>query len=73
MRSLDPQEGDSPDAILSRAEAALRDGRLTDALAEIGSLPEQGRAELSDWVARAEMRQTAVAAAEQLTQSLTAN
>lgn len=73
VRSLEPQEGDSPDAILSRAEAALRDGRLTDALAEIEALPEQGRAALSGWVARAETRQNAIAAAEELAQSLTAN
>ena len=45
-RSLEPREGNDPDAILSRAEAAIRDGRLSDALAEIEALPESGRTEL---------------------------
>ena len=40
LRSLEPRAGDDPDAILSRAGAALRDGRLTDTLAEIEQLPE---------------------------------
>ncbi|WP_371224865.1 COG4223 family protein [Roseovarius sp. 2305UL8-3] len=65
-RSLEPREGDEPDAVLSRAEAAARDGRLTDALAEIEALPESGRAEMSDWVAQATIRLDAVAAAETL-------
>jgi hypothetical protein len=73
VRSLEPQEGDSADAVLSRAEAALRDGRLTDALAEVAALPEAGQAALAEWTARAETRQDAVAAAEELAQSLTAN
>ncbi len=65
-RSLEPREGDEPDAVLSRAEAAARDGRLTDALAEIEALPESGRAEMSDWVAQTTIRLDAVAAAETL-------
>jgi len=66
MRSLVPREGDSPDAILSRAEAALRDGRIGEALAEIESLPEEARAELDGWVARATQRQEALSAADAL-------
>ncbi len=73
VRSLEPQEGDGPDAILSRAEAALREGRLADALAEIAALPEAGQEALSGWVARAETRQAAVTAAGELAQSLNAN
>lgn len=73
VRSLEPQEGDGPDAVLSRAESAVRDGRLADALSEIGALPPEGQAEMSDWAARAETRQNAVAAADELAQSLTAN
>jgi len=69
-RSLEPREGSDPDAVLSRAEAAVRDGRLNDALAEIETLPEGGRAELSDWSADAARRLDALAAAEALAQDL---
>ncbi len=69
-RSLTPREGDDPDAILSRAEAAVRDGRLTDALAEIETLPEEGRAALSDWSGQAARRLDALAAAEELAQDM---
>lgn len=69
-RSLEPREGNDPDAVLSRAEAALRDGRLTDALAEIEALPEEGRAELSDWAGRAAKRLAAVNAAQSLSETL---
>jgi hypothetical protein len=69
-RSLEPKEGNSPDAILSRAEAALREGRLTDALAEIEGLPEQGRAELSDWSGEAARRLDAISAAQALAENL---
>ncbi|SHL54607.1 hypothetical protein SAMN05443432_101840 [Roseovarius litoreus] len=69
-RSLEPREGDDPDAVLSRAEAAAREGRLNDALAEIETLPEEGRAELSDWSAEAARRLDALAAAKALAQDL---
>jgi hypothetical protein len=70
VRSVAPREGDDPDAVLSRAEAALRDGRLGDTLSEIAALPEAARAELSGWAASAQARHDAVAAAETLAQSL---
>jgi len=66
VRSVAPQEGDSVDAILSRAEGALREGRLNDTLAELASLPEPARAPLTDWTARAEARVSAVDAATTL-------
>jgi len=69
-RSLEPQEGNDPDAVLSRVEAAIKDGRLTDALAEIEALPEAGQAHLTDWAAQAMTRLNAVAAAETLGQEL---
>lgn len=56
VRSTSPQEGSGPDAILSRAEAAVKEGRVADALAEIEALPEVARAELTDWTARATLR-----------------
>lgn len=69
-RSLEPREGNDPDAILSRAEAATRDGRLTDALAEIEALPDVARAELADWAADAQSRMAVVAAAQKLSEEL---
>ncbi|PKP84319.1 MAG: hypothetical protein CVT80_08855, partial [Alphaproteobacteria bacterium HGW-Alphaproteobacteria-2] len=58
-RSLDPRAGDDPDAVLSRAEAALDAGALADALAELQALPVAGRAAMAEWLARAEARQAA--------------
>lgn len=73
VRSTAPREGDGADAILSRAEAAIRTGRLSDALAEVSALPEVARAEMSDWLAQAELRASAVAAADVLSSSLSDN
>ncbi|WP_372610195.1 COG4223 family protein [Aquicoccus sp.] len=73
VRSLEPREGDDADAILSRAEAAVNEGRLTDAMAEIDTLPESARAAMSDWMDRAQARADAVAAAEALGADLDLN
>lgn len=70
IRSLSPQEGDDPDAVLSRAEAALADGRLSEALSEIETLPEAARAPLEAWVAQAKRRQEALAAAAALAEKV---
>jgi len=69
-RSVAPREGDDPDAILSRAEAAVKANRLGDALAEIETLPDVAQAEMKDWVADATARRDALQAAEQLAQDL---
>ena len=73
VRSVTPQDGDTADAILSRAEEGLRQNRLVDAMAEIATLSEVVRAEMSGWIGAAEARIAALAAAEQLSQSLTQN
>ena len=73
VRSVAPREGTSVDAILSRAEDALRGGRLNDTLAEIATLPASARDAMSDWTTQAETRAAAVDAADQLDSSLTAN
>ncbi len=65
-RSLEPREGDDPDAVLSRAEAALRNGDLSAALMEIEALPEAGRDEMVDWVGAATARIAALDAAKAL-------
>ncbi|MEX5727935.1 hypothetical protein Ga0609869_001288 [Rhodovulum iodosum] len=72
-RSLEPREGDDPDAVLSRAEAALNAGNLDDALNEIAALPEAGQAEMAPWAERARTRAEAVAAADALADSLNSN
>ena len=73
VRSVAPQEGDSVDAILSRAESAVKDGRLADAMAEIASLPEVARATLTDWSAMAETRFAAQEAVAELVTQIDAN
>lgn len=73
LRSLEPREGDDPDAVLSRVEAAIKDNRLADALTETEQLPESAQAALGDWLARAEVRAAAVSAVESLLQSLPTN
>lgn len=73
VRSTAPREGDGADAVLSRAEAAIRTGRLSDALAELGALPEVARAEMSDWLAQAELRAGAVSAVDILSSTLSDN
>lgn len=70
VRSLEPREGSDADAVLSRAEAAVKQGRIGDALAEIETLPEEARAEMSDWLAQAHARLDALAAAEALVSEL---
>ncbi len=73
VRSTAPRDGDDADAILSRAQDAIRRGRLSDALAEISGLPEVARAEMSDWLAQAELRADAIAAVDILSTTFSDN
>jgi hypothetical protein len=59
-RSIDPRDGNDPDAVLSRAEAALRSGNIKTALDEISALPEPAQAEMATWRAQAEKRQAGI-------------
>ena len=68
-RSLEPRAGTDPDAILSRAEAALNTADLKTALAELTTLPPEAQAPLSEWQALAETR----LAAEQAIAALAAS
>jgi hypothetical protein len=64
-RSLAPREGNDPDAVLSRAEAALRAGDLTTTVSELNALPDVALDAMQDWLAQANIRlaaQDAVAA-----------
>ena len=65
-RSLTPQEGDSTDAILSRAEDALRRDNLAAAVEELKTLAEAPQAALSGWLGRAEARVAALSAIAEL-------
>ncbi|MEM6307432.1 MAG: hypothetical protein AAF701_05560, partial [Pseudomonadota bacterium] len=73
VRSLTPKEGDGPDAVLSRAEAAVINGDIAVALMEIAKLPDTAQNILAPWVARANTRETALIAAEIVAQQLSQN
>ncbi|CUI39938.1 hypothetical protein TA5114_00321 [Cognatishimia activa] len=72
-RSVTPQEGNSADAILSRAEDALRAGRVGETLVELDALPDGAKAAFEGWIAAAQSRQAAFAAADALSEQLKSN
>lgn len=69
-RSLTPQDGDDPDAVLSRANAAVASGDLPTALTEIATLPEAAQTALAAWVAQVNLRIEAQAATVELATAL---
>lgn len=69
-RSVTPRDGDDPDAILSRAEAALANADLDAALREISTLPEAAKSAMADWTNLAEQRRAAAAAIETIAAKL---
>lgn len=72
-RSVEAREGSDTDAILSRAEAALKAGDLAAALSELDTLAEGPKTVMADWVAQAQTRAAATQAAEDLAQTLNSN
>jgi len=56
VRRVDRVSGDSPDAILARAQQRANDGDVAGALKAVDGLPAGGRAVLADWRARAQRR-----------------
>ena len=72
-RSVAPREGDDPDAVLSRAEAAMREGRLPQALEELDGLPPEIQSAMQGWLDTARSRAAAAAAIEELSDRLSAN
>lgn len=72
-RSLTPQEGGDPDAVLSRVEASMRSGDIAGALDTISALPEAGQAALQGWADMATTRKDALAAFDSLADALSAN
>ncbi len=69
-RSLTPRAGTDPDAVLSRAEAAVVAGDIGTALTELTGLPEAGKTAMADWMTQAQQRQDASAAVQALTASV---
>ena len=64
--STTPRAGDDVDAILSRGAAAMLEGDVATALAELAPLPEAARAPMADWIAAATARLDASAALDAL-------
>jgi len=60
VRSLGPREGDGADAVLSRAEDALRNGNIDAAILEISALPEASKEKMANWVDIAQIRQAVI-------------
>ncbi len=56
VRPLSPRDGESLGAILSRAEAAVREDNIEDTLRILGTLPDASRAAMSEWIQAAESR-----------------
>lgn len=61
----------TPDAILSRMEAALKADDLTTVMSEADSLPSEAKAAMSDWLALAKRRFAATDAFARLAAELT--
>lgn len=73
VRSVAPRDGNDADAILSRAEAALKEGQLETALTEVSGLPEIAAAPLAGWVNQVQARVDALNAANEISTSLNDN
>ena len=54
-RSIEPREGGDPDAVLSRADAAVKAGDIRGALTGIATLPPAGQEAMAGWTARAQI------------------
>ncbi len=69
-RSLTPQEGMSPDAVLSRMEDSLRRDDLAGVLAEADHLPSEASAAMGGWLAGARLRLAAEAGLAEISAQL---
>lgn len=68
-RSVEPREGDDPDAVLSRANAEVEGGHIDAALNELSGLPETAREApvMAEWLDGANAYREAQAALSDLT------
>lgn len=62
VRSLEPQEGSSTDAVLSRIQGALDNDDLSQALEQTAGLNDVAKSAMADWLASAQTRQSAQSA-----------
>lgn len=72
-RSLEEKPGDDPDAVLSRAEAALNRGQLQESVDLVRKLPAEGIAAMSGWLSKAEARLAAYQALQWFSDTLQPN
>ncbi len=70
-RSTVPRDGDDPDAVLSRAAAAVETADLRAALDELAALPDSATDGLGGWIAEAEARLAAELALPELIAKIT--
>jgi hypothetical protein len=69
-RSVSPKMGDDADAVLSRAEQALRENDLNGALNELDALPDAARDQMQPWIDQARQRQDALQQLDILSQEI---
>jgi hypothetical protein len=69
-RSVTPKMGDDADAVLSRAEQALRENDLNGALNELDALSDVARDQMQPWIYQARERQDAVEQLDILSQEI---
>ena len=69
-RSVTPKTGDDADAVLSRAEQALRENDLNGALNELDALPNAARDQMQLWIDQARERQDALEQLDILSQEI---
>ena len=65
VRPVDAPVGDDPSAVLARLEADAAKADIAAALADLGKLSDAQRAPAQGWIAKAQARQAALAAARQ--------
>ena len=66
VRPINEAPGDDPATVIGRADVKAAHGDLAGAAAELGSLPAAVRAPAQGWIARAQARDAALAAARKL-------
>lgn len=69
-RSVLPKTGDDADAVLSRAEQALRENDLSGALSELDTLPDAALARMQMWIDLAQQRNRAIQQLDNLSQEV---
>ena len=70
MRSVSPRQGNDPDAVLSRAEAAIEAGKVAETLTILTALSPAAHTSMASWIERAELRRAALIAVVSLSAQL---